>query len=477
MLTRKEKMTEFEAIAQSIGHIPTPKDKLLFSDNSNVYFWYSHILQDLKKQEDEEMKHFVESMEATYGKQAKLRGRIQEYMSEVKRLNHNVSLQSHSLFQDGVDKGYWYQTMSDKMKKWRREEKQLTQQEMIEVQMFAELDNFLYSYSPTIRLQKKIEEFMRVTKENQAVPTRCQPAYFNDHTRMDKWYSDQKAKMKRWENDFNLLTEEEKKQYRLFRELESWVEASFSKMAIYRKKVNELHRVIRYTYQFPMHSSTLTFDDGTSMYEWIREQRKTFRKWVIEDRVLNEEEKERLYLFAELENDLYTLRKNCWNSAYGRKLNEYLNTCLECHKVITRKDPNRFQNGTHMGRWFYNERRRFENDEILTSKQELKKECFQETLDILDEHFSKSAQLNKQLSIYKVACLQQNKNITRRNDETFANGNSMAEWKYRKLKQLRNLLKKDTLTKEEEKVKCVLLQLEEFLDRQTDTLIEKKKIK
>ena len=474
MLTRKEKMTEFEAIAQSIGHIPTPKDNLYFSDGGNVYFWYSHILQFLKKkslqakqEEQEEVRHFVDRVESTYGKQAKLRGRIQEYASEVKRLKHNVTLQSGSLFQDGVDKGYWYQTMSDKMKKWRNQEKELSSQEMIEVQMFAELDDLLYSYSPSVRFQAKIEEFMKFTEDNQSIPTRRHPGYFVDHTRMDKWYNDQKAKMRRWENDLNTLSEEEKKQYQLFQKLEKWIETGFSKRTKYKKKIDELHYVIQYTYEFPSHASTLAFDDGTSMYEWIREQRRTFRKWLVEDRKLNEEEQERLYLFATLENELYNLRKNSWNTAYGRKLCEYVNACLEGNKKITKKDPHRFQDGTHMGSWFYGEQQRFETFDPVSQKQKEKKELFQAASDILDSHFSKVSQWKKQISIYEVACLQRNKDITRRFDESFANGKSMSEWKYRALKQLKRLLQKDTLTKEEEEIKNILLQFENFLYEQT----------
>src|SRR5699024_10933635 len=132
-------------------------------------------------------------------------------------------------------------------------------------------------------------------EDNQSIPTRRHPGYFSDHTRMDKWYNDQKAKMRRWENDLNILSEEEKKQYQLFQKLEKWIETGFSKQAKYKKKIDELHYVIQYTYEFPSHASTLTFDDGTSMYEWIREQGRTFRKWLVEDRKLNEEEQERLY--------------------------------------------------------------------------------------------------------------------------------------------------------------------------------------
>lgn len=474
MLTKQEKMKEFEAITKSIGHIPTPKDNLYFSDGGNVYFWYSHLLRFLKKkslhaksEEYEEIRCFVDRVESTYGKQAKLKGRIQEYASEVKLLKRNISLQSGSLFQDGVDKGYWYQTMNDKMKKWRLQEKVLSSQEMIEVQMFAELDNLLYSYSPFSRFQAKVEEFINYTKENRAVPTHRHPAKFNDQTRMDKWYSDQKSKMRRWENDLNGLSKEERKQYQLFRELEKWIDTYFSKQAKYKKKIDELHQVIKYTYEFPTHASTLSFADGTNMYEWIRGQRKTFRKWLIEDRVLNEEEKEQLYLFAQLENDLYDLRKNCWNTAYGRKLNEYINACLERNKKITRKDPNRFQDGTHMGNWFYKEQQRFESSQLLSQKQKEKKELFQIALHILDNHFSKMSRLKKQISIYEVACLQRNKDMTRRDDESFADGKSMSEWKYRTLKQLKRLLQKDVLTKEEEEMKNILLHFEAFLYEQT----------
>ena len=91
MLTRKEKMIEFETITQSIGHIPTPKDNLYFSDGGNVYFWYSHILQFLKKkslqakqEEQEEVTTLLSLTKKTKLKDGDEVGKVEVYLKGEK---------------------------------------------------------------------------------------------------------------------------------------------------------------------------------------------------------------------------------------------------------------------------------------------------------------------------------------------------------------------------------------------------------
>ena len=67
-----------------------------------------------------------------------------QYMELCKKYQRKITQDDPYTFDDGKSAGRWYSNQLYKVYHWRKENKKLTQKQMENVMLIAELDNFLY---------------------------------------------------------------------------------------------------------------------------------------------------------------------------------------------------------------------------------------------------------------------------------------------------------------------------------------------
>lgn len=323
-------------------------DDIRFSDNTSMYDWYKNekckLLEERKnnitptKKRMEEIRLFVslekfinEIKNKNYIKYSK---KIDEYETQIKKLDRNINSSDNICFSDGVNMFEWYKNESRKIELEISNKKTYSKFRIYEIMLFARIENLLYDIKinnvkrlsveisklrnpnsdlyedSLVRYEIRCKEYSELIEDLGRNLDKYDGEYFSDGINMFRWYEREYDKYKKEDKNDTELTEERKIQRKLFINIIKTVQGYSTYEPSFEQKYDEYMKLIKKFRRNLKQTDKFNFKNTKKdMYSWFiyYDQKLNYERNNLEKP--EGERLEKLICFAKIYDELYEQKR------------------------------------------------------------------------------------------------------------------------------------------------------------------------
>ena len=373
----EQKVKEYMEKMTEIGRNITVRDEFYFSDGVHMGQWYSYWMKNLKtklktnyNQKDLKRIYLLAQIDnLSYDMKADskvvltLEERAEEYMETMRKLERKLQINDFFLFSDGTKMSAWYFNNIAKIKSLNKKNN-LNKEDQKRIELFAQIDNFLYDMKKNngtfeLSFEEKVVEYKKKIKELQRNIKSTEEIYFSDGTHMRSWYCYHLQSCKNWIKT-NRNVEEALYRLKQLAEIDDLLYSlgdhciKEPKLSIEEKEKEYIHK-IKQLGRNVQEKDQAYFSDETSMKNWY-EIRISHATRFSKAKKLSPLQLEKIQTTANIDNILYDLGNHkvaVKKLSLKEKVDEYLQKIKELNRNLKSTETFLFSDNTSMAVWYF----------------------------------------------------------------------------------------------------------------------------
>lgn len=425
----KQKCSEYIEKTKEIKRIIREVDHYVFSDNTDMYRWYSSKKKYFKKinnnskekyqkrkimfeEVENEVRKYNKTIDSNeeYDKEEVFQKKYEEYIKKINELQRNIVPDDNLKFSTGQDMLRWYNVNNNSQRNNFKKNK-YSEKDIARSYCLAKIEDLIRSFDNENIFLKKCEEFISTIKEIKSyIPYNDKSKYkFSDGTLMYNWFL---------RNKNNLLDNSIKKEKIFIEKMNEIINL----INQYDKRSNYEIRCLEYIKKLEEQNYIITskdkFSDGVEMSDWYNRQHEKYTN-IRKKEKCSPKNFEMTKMFAEVENKIIEYKNNIFND-YCK---EYIEQIREIKRNIISSDNYNFKDGKNMYNWYKQTKNKIEINKInyIYSKNITK---FKKIDDLIND-FEDEKFYNRCLE-YKEKLIKNDYKITQ--DDKFSDDSSMLKW-------------------------------------------------